>query len=123
MPRLLAATLLCLAAGCSEQSTEISDFGATQIARLFVDAERKCAIAGYTAVSDCAETASLTIDAGLAARRALNTYEIFQSGCYETMGKERCEGFMASAYAQATKAAARQHSAVQAPAPARSPAP
>jgi hypothetical protein len=116
--------LLCMAlVGCDIGTQDQSDFGASVVATYIVDAQRECARAGYEDLVECREAPRSNGQARKAAVIADDAYIVFQSSCYESLGSATCEGFMASAYAQATRAATQAKPVAQAPSPARSPAP
>lgn len=114
--------LVCLV-GCSESNVSGDDFGARTVARFVVDAQARCTAAGFPELLDCSDAPLAKDGARVAARTAEYAYSEFRNSCYEALGSERCEGFMASAYAQATKAGPQPKRVAQAPSPAQSPAP
>jgi len=111
-----------LVGGCQETNHEKSDFGAANVARLFVTANEKCSAAGAPDLLNCAELPAPN-EARTAAKTADYAYQAFVIGCHEAIGRDQCNGLMELAYAQASAAQRETTVSAQAPEPARPAAP
>lgn len=79
---------------------EPADFGADVTARSMIVAQQKCNAAGVPDLYECSGAPS----AGerLAARGALDMYQLFERGCLETAGEGQCEALLEAAYRKAS---------------------
>ncbi|MGJ7500835.1 hypothetical protein ACSFBF_10790 [Variovorax sp. ZT5P49] len=96
--------MLVVLAGCGDSHVpddESADFGASVVARYVIVAQQKCNTAGTPDLYECAEAPSSATGERLAARTALDVYQIFQRCCYETAGAGKCEALMETAYLKA----------------------
>lgn len=93
-------------AGCGGSHLSVdepADFGADVVVRSMVVAQQKCNAVGVPDLYECAEVPPSPAGERLAARVALDMYQVFQQSCYETAGAGRCEALVDAAY-QKTKA-------------------
>lgn len=99
------APLLMLQAGCGGSgmpNDEQADFGAGVVARYVVTAQQKCGAAGTPDLYECTAAPASKAGERVAARTALDVYQIFQRNCYETAGSEKCDTLMEAAYRKAS---------------------
>lgn len=106
LPGLIAcsASVLAVLAGCGNSQAsddEQADFGASVVAHYAIVAQQKCNAAGMTDLYECAEAPSSATGERSAARTALDVYQLFQRGCYETAGAGKCEALMETEYLKA----------------------
>ncbi|PLC06367.1 hypothetical protein CY658_04860 [Variovorax sp. RO1] len=100
----LAVVLFCaLNAGCDQLNHEEPDFGASVVARYIQAARVKCDAAEAPELWECAELGREKKEAWLAARSALDSYEVFKSGCYPAAGMTKCEAMIEKALIKPTR--------------------
>jgi hypothetical protein len=95
-----------LLAGCTPGATEHagtpSDFGAAIVASALASAMKECSLAGYEDLATCIE-APMAI-AGGARRAALVAQDMsltYAAACGESLGAQRCDDMLMSAYVSA----------------------
>ena len=97
-----SASMLAVLVGCGQAlEGEQVDFGAGVVARYVVAAQEKCNAAGIPDLYECAEVPSSGSGERLAARVALDAYQIFQRNCREAAGAGQCEALADTAYRNA----------------------
>lgn len=97
----LVLTALAACGGSRRPGDEPADFGADVAVRSMIVAQQKCNAAGMTDLYECAEAPSSATGERSAARTALDVYQLFQRGCYETAGAGKCEALMETEYLKA----------------------
>lgn len=101
MLAVAAFTALSGCGGSGPPGDEQADFGANVVAHYVVAALRKCDAAGTPDLYECTDAPASNTGERLAARTALDVYQIFQRNCYETAGSEKCDTLMEAAYRKA----------------------
>ncbi|MGJ7512378.1 hypothetical protein [Variovorax sp. GT1P44] len=98
-------TLLIIAAlalvGCGDKPKAVADFGAAQLARAAVAAERACAAAGFEDLPSCAESPAQ--DVRRAAKTAMEMEATYTRLCAADLRREKCDDMLMSAYFVAKK--------------------
>lgn len=103
VPERIACPMLLLVAltGCGGShmpGDEPADFGADVTARSLIVARQKCSAAGVPDLYECAGAPLSPAGERLAARGALDMYQLFERGCLETAGEGQCEVLLEAAY-------------------------
>jgi hypothetical protein len=96
---IIAAIALC---GCGDKQPEdVSDFGAAQLARATVTAERACAAAGFDDLPSCTEAPAQALRRG--AKTAIEMEATYSRLCSADLGRNKCDDVLMSAYFVAKK--------------------
>ncbi|HEX7864868.1 MAG TPA: hypothetical protein VF555_07950 [Variovorax sp.] len=80
---------------------EPADFGADITVRSMIAAQQKCSAAGVPDLYECAGAPLSPAGERLAARGALDMYQLFEQGCLETAGEGQCDSLLEAAYRKA----------------------
>jgi hypothetical protein len=103
--RTLCSALVIIAlVGCGGShmpGDEPADFGADVTVRSMTAAQQKCNAAGLPDLYECAGAPPSPAGEQLAARGALDMYQLFEKGCLETAGERQCELLLETAYRKA----------------------
>jgi hypothetical protein len=98
----LVLTALAACGGSRRPGDEPADFGADVAVRSMIVAQQKCNAAGVPDLYECAEARPSSTGERLAARAALDMYQLFQQGCLDTTSAGRCEALVEIAYRKAS---------------------
>lgn len=98
----LVLTALAACGGSRRPGDEPADFGADVAVRSMIVAQQKCNAAGVPDLYECAEAPPSSTGERLAARAALDMYQLFQRGCLDTTDAGQCEALVEAAYRKAS---------------------
>lgn len=101
--RILASfsVVIALCACVDGAPKDAADFGAAQLARTAVKADRACAAAGFEDLEACSDATDQAIRRG--AKTALIMTETYMRTCTADIGSDRCNEMLMAAYFVAQK--------------------